>query len=432
MDPRTVHQLIHDELLLDGNARQNMATFVTTTMNDYANRLFAENVGKNSIDKDEYPQTAEIERRCVNMVANLWNAGPNAIGCSAVGSSEAIMLAGMAMKWKWRERMRAAGKPADKPNLVMSSTVQVVWEKFCRYWEVEPRYVSVQRDRLELSGAEATKRVDENTIGVVGILGVTHHGAYEPIQEICEALDEHERLTGVAVPVHVDAASGGFVAPFVQPDLEWDFRLPRVVSINASGHKYGLVYPGIGWVVWRGRDDLPDELIFNVDYLGDERTFTLNFSRPGAQIIGQYYMFLHLGMDGYRRVHETSLHTAAYLSSAVAGMGPYELITRGDSIPVFAFTLKSDRALYTLYDVSRSMREHGWQVPAYVFPKNLEDLTVMRVNVRHGYGRDFADLFLRDLSEVTAYYEAIKTPMPDQPEQQGFWHGGRAVVGEER
>ena len=431
MDPRTVYQLIHDELLLDGNARQNMATFVTTWMNEYANRLFAENVGKNSIDKDEYPQTAEIERRCVNMVANLWNAGPNAIGCPAIGSSEAIMLAGMAMKWKWRERMRAAGRPADRPNLVMSSAVQVVWEKFCRYWEVEPRYVPIQRDRLELSGAEAVNRVDENTIGVVGILGVTHHGAYEPIKEICDALDEHKRLTGIDVPVHVDAASGGFVAPFAQPDLEWDFRLGRVVSINASGHKYGLVYPGIGWVIWRDKDDLPKELIFNVDYLGgDEPTFTLNFSRPGAQIVGQYYMFLHLGVDGYRRVHETALHTAAYLSSAVAKLGPYELITRGDSIPVFVFTLKADRTLYTLHDVSRSMREHGWQVPAYTLPKNLEDLTVMRVNVRHGYGRDFADLFLRDLSEVTTHYEGIDTPMPDRAQQRGFWHSGQAAAGE--
>jgi len=433
MSPRAAYQLIHDELLLDGNARQNMATFVTTWMDDYADRLFAENAGKNSIDKDEYPQTAEIERRCVNMVANLWNAEPDTIGCSAIGSSEAVMLAGMAMKWKWRERMRAAGKPADKPNLVMSSTVQVVWEKFCRYWEVEARYVPVERNRLELSGAEAVKHVDENTIGVVGILGVTYHGTYEPIKEICDALDEHQRLTGIDVPVHVDAASGGFVAPFVDPDLEWDFRLPRVISINASGHKYGLVYPGVGWVIWRSKDHLPEELIFNVNYLGgNEPTFTLNFSRPGAQIIGQYFMFLRLGMDGYTKVHRSSLNTAQYLSSAIAKMGPYELISKGDSIPVFAFTLKADRTLYTLYDIARSMREHGWQTPAYTFPSNVEDLVVMRVNVRQGYGRDLADLLLRDLREVTDYYEGIKTPMPDRAEMQGFSHGGGAAVGEGR
>ena len=433
MDPRAAYQLIHDELLLDGNARQNMATFVTTWMDEYADRLFSESAGKNSIDKDEYPQTAEIERRCVNMVANLWNAQPDTIGCSAIGSSEAVMLAGMAMKWKWRERRRAAGKTADKPNLVMSSTVQVVWEKFCRYWEVEPRYVPVERDRLELSGAEAVKHVDENTIGVVGILGVTYHGAYEPIKEICEALDAHQEKTGLDIPVHVDAASGGFVAPFAQPDLEWDFRLPRVISINASGHKYGLVYPGVGWVIWRSRDHLPEELIFNVNYLGgNEPTFTLNFSRPGAQIIGQYFMFLRLGMDGYRKVHRASLNTAQYLSSAIADLGPYELISRGDAIPVFAFTLKADRTLYTLYDISRSLREHGWQAPAYTFPKDIEDFVVMRVNVRQGYGRDLADLFLRDMREVTEYYEGIKTPMPDRAEVKGFAHGGGAAVGEGR
>ena len=433
MDPRAAYQLIHDELLLDGNARQNMATFVTTWMDEYADRLFAENAGKNSIDKDEYPQTAEIERRCVNMVANLWNAEPETIGCSAVGSSEAVMLAGMAMKWKWRERRRAAGNSTDRPNLVMSSTVQVVWEKFCRYWDVEPRYVPVERDRLELSGATAVEHVDENTIGVVGILGVTYHGAYEPIKEICAALDEHQKRTGIDVPVHVDAASGGFVAPFAQPDLEWDFRLPRVISINASGHKYGLVYPGVGWVIWRSRDHLPEELIFNVNYLGgNEPTFTLNFSRPGAQIIGQYYMFLRLGMDGYRKIQRASLDTAQYLSSAIAGFGPYELISKGDTIPVFAFTLKPGCDLYTLYDVSRSMREHGWQAPAYTFPKDVEDFVVMRVNVRQGYGRDLADLFLRDLKEVTEYYEGITTPMPDRAQVQGFSHGGAAAVGEGR
>ncbi len=433
MDPRAAYQLIHDELLLDGNSRQNMATFVTTWMNDYAARLFSENAGKNSIDKDEYPQTAEIERRCVNMVANLWHAAPDTIGCSAIGSSEAVMLAGMAMKWKWRERMAAAGKATDKPNLVMSSTVQVVWEKFCRYWEVEPRYVPVTRDRLELTGAEAVKYVDENTIGVVGILGVTYHGAYEPIKDICDALDDLQSRTGLDVPVHVDAASGGFVAPFVQPELQWDFRLPRVISINASGHKYGLVYPGVGWVIWRDKDRLPEELIFNVNYLGgNEPTFTLNFSRPGAQIIAQYYMFLRLGMDGYRKVHRAGLQVAQYLSSAVAQMGPYELISKGDTIPVFAFTLKPDRELYTLYDVSRSMREHGWQAPAYTFPKDIEEFVVMRVNVRQGYGRDLADLFLRDLREATEYYEALKTPMPDRAEVQGFSHGGGAAVGEGR
>ena len=434
MDPRTAYQLIHDEMMLNGNARQNMATFVTTWMDEYADKLFSESAPINSIDKDEYPQTAEIEQRCVSMVANLWNAEPDTIGASAIGSSEAVMLAGLAMKWNWRAKRKAAGLPSDKPNMVMSSTVQVVWEKFCRYWDVEPRYVPVTRDRLELTGAEAVKYVDENTIGVVGILGVTYHGAYEPIRDICNALDAHQKETGLDIPVHVDAASGGFVAPFAQPDLEWDFRLQRVVSINASGHKYGLVYPGIGWIVWRGREYLPEELVFEVNYLGgNEPTFTLNFSRPGAQIIGQYFMFLRLGMSGYRRTHAATIETAMHLSSTIEEMGPYELISRGNTIPVFAFTLKEEDPNFTLYDVSKLLRMHGWQVPAYTFPNDANDLIVMRICVRNGFSRDLADLLIRDIRTVTDKMTSLVSPLPDRAEAQAnFAHGGRALVGELR
>jgi glutamate decarboxylase len=432
MEPRTAYQLIHDELMLNGNARQNMATFVTTWMDEYADRLFAESAAVNSIDKDEYPMSAEIERRCVNMVANLWHAAPDTIGASAIGSSEAVMLAGLAMKLNWRKKRKAAGEASDCPNLVMSSTVQVVWEKFCRYWDVEPRYVPVERDRLELTGAEAVKYVDENTIGVVGILGVTYHGAYEPIRDICEALDKHQAETGLDIPVHVDAASGGFVAPFAQPELEWDFRLPRVISINASGHKYGLVYPGIGWVVWRDKSYLPEELVFEVNYLGgNEPTFTLNFSRPGAQIVGQYYMFLRLGFEGYRKTHEATLQTAQHISAAVEDMGPYKLISRGDTIPVFAFMLKQEQPNFTLYDVSKILTMHGWQVPAYTFPSNVEDLVVMRVCVRNGFGRDLADLLIRDIKKVTDFCSALQSPLPDRA-GDSFSHGGRAMVGEGR
>jgi glutamate decarboxylase len=432
MDPRTAYQVIHDELMLDGNARQNLATFVTTWMDEYADKLFTECAGKNSIDKDEYPQTAEIERRCVNMVANLWNAEEGTIGASAIGSSEAVMLAGMAMKWQWRKRMEAAGKTTGTPNLVMSSTVQVVWEKFCRYWEVEPRYVPIEEGRLVLTGAEAVKHVDENTIGVVGILGVTYDGAYEPIKDICDALDAHAKATGIDVPVHVDAASGGFVAPFIQPELEWDFRLPRVISISASGHKYGLVYPGVGWVVWRSRDHLPEELVFDVNYLGgDQPTFTLNFSRPGAQIVGQYYEFLRLGMDGYRKTHQAASDVAQYMADEVGKFGPYEILTGGGTIPVFAFRLKADRTFYSLYHVSQRTRRFGWQVPAYTYPSNLTDQVIMRVNVRTGFGRDLADAFLAHFRAVTEDFESLEAALPVIG-PQGFSHGGHAAVGEGR
>ena len=168
------------------------------------------------------------------------------------------MLGGLAMKWRWRQRQEAAGRPTDRPNMVLGSNVQVVWEKFCKYWDVEPRYVPVAHDRYVVDPDDVMARVDENTIGVIPILGTTFTGEFEPIKEIHDRVVAYNEEHGLDVPIHVDAASGGFVAPFLHPDLEWDFRLPQVKSINVSGHKYGLTYPGIGFVVWRSQDDLPE------------------------------------------------------------------------------------------------------------------------------------------------------------------------------
>ena len=272
LPPDVAYQMIHDELMLDGNARLNVATFVTTWMEPQAEKLMAECFDKNMIDKDEYPETAEIEMRCVNILANLWNApdAAEATGCSTTGSSEAAMLGGLALKRRWQHARRAAGKPVDRPNLVMGINVQVCWEKFANYWDVEMRLVPMEGDRFHLSADEAVKLCDENTIGVVGDpFGSTFDGSYEPVAEICTALDAFQKESGLDIPVHVDGASGGFIAPFADPELEWDFRLPRVASINASGHKYGLVYPGVGWIVWRDAASLPEDLIFWVNYLGD-------------------------------------------------------------------------------------------------------------------------------------------------------------------
>src|SRR3954454_11285092 len=319
------YDLLTNELLLDGAAKLNLATFVTTWMPPRASQLMADTADKNMIDKDEYPQTAELEKRCVDMIGNLWHApgDGDVTGTSTTGSSEAAMLGGMALKWRWRERRKAAGKPADRPNLVMGINVQVCWDKFCRYWEVEPRLVPVEGDRLHLTAEQAVKYCDENTIGVVAILGSTFDGSYEPVEEICAALDDLAANGGPDVPVHVDGASGGFVAPFVQPELVWDFQLPRVHSINASGHKYGLVYPGVGWAIWRDAEKLPSDLVFDVNYLGGSMpTFALNFSRPGSEVIAQYYMFLSLGMEGYRSVQQASSTVARQISAAIAEMGP--------------------------------------------------------------------------------------------------------------
>ncbi len=426
MDPRVAYNLVHDELMLDGNSRQNLATFVTTYMDNEAKLLFAETSDKNMIDKDEYPQTAEIEGRCVRMIARLWNApgGENATGTSTTGSSEAVMLGGLALKWKWRQRREAAGLPADKPNLVMGINVQVVWEKFCRYWDVEPRYAPVEEGRLQLNAEEALKLCDENTIGVVAIMGSTFDGSYEPVKEIATALDALAASGGPDIPVHVDAASGGFVAPFLDPELEWDFRLARVRSINASGHKYGLVFPGVGWVVWRTPEDLPEELVFHVNYLGgDMPTFALNFSRPGAQVIAQYYNFIRLGWEGYRETQQAGRDTAMYLADAIREMGPYQLLSDGSQLPVFFFRLKPDVTHYSVYDVSAKMRERGWQVPAYSLPDNLSDVSGLRVVVRNGFARDTADLFLDDLTRATSFLESLSTTLPHDPSHtESFRH----------
>jgi glutamate decarboxylase len=426
MTPQTAYQLIHDELMLDGNARLNLATFVTTWMEPEAERLMAETFDKNMIDKDEYPQTAEIETRCVNMIARLFNTPEDceAVGVSAIGSSEAVMLAGMALKWRWRARREAAGKPAGKPNLILGANVQVVWEKFCRYWEVEPRYIPMQEGRYVITPDEVVERIDENTIGVVAILGTTFTGEFEPIEAIHDAVVAHNAAHDLAVPLHIDAASGGFVAPFIHPELRWDFRLPNVVSINASGHKYGLVYPGVGWAVWRDKEHLPEELVFHVNYLGgDMPTFTLNFSRPGNQIVGQYYNFLRLGHEGYTRIMSTLRDTATELSSKIAALGPFELLSDGSAIPVFAFRLK-DASRYSVYDVSERLRVRGWQVPAYTMPPEAEDVAVLRVVVREGFSRDMADMLMNDLDKVVEELEADPPSRPKQAEADGHFNHG--------
>jgi len=415
------YDLIANELLLDGSARLNLATFVTTWMPPRAAALMGLTADKNMIDKDEYPQTAEIERRCVNIIGRMWHVPGtgDATGTSTTGSSEAAMLGGMALKWRWRDRMKAAGKPTDRPNLVTGINVQVCWEKFCRYWDVEPRLAPMEGDRFHLDAEQAVALCDENTIGVVSVLGSTFDGSYEPVSEICAALDKLAAGGGPDVPVHVDAASGGFIAPFVQPELEWDFRLPRVQSINASGHKYGLVYPGVGWAVWRDKEALPRDLVFEVNYLGGSMpTFALNFSRPGSEVIAQYFMFVALGADGYRNIQRGSSRIAQHIAQEIAAMGPYELITDGSDLPVFAFALKPEVTNYTVFDVSARLREQGWLVPAYTFPANREDLSVLRVVVRAGMSRDMADLFIDGLRKQTEGLERLTSPLPDRPVEE--------------
>ncbi|GAA1897751.1 glutamate decarboxylase [Streptantibioticus ferralitis] len=427
MPARAAYQLVHDELLLDGNSRQNLATFCTTWAEPEVQTIMAEALDKNLIDKDEYPQTAEIESRCVHILADLWHApdGSSAVGCSTTGSSEAAMLAGLAMQRRWRARRRAAGQSTERPNLVCGP-VQVCWEKFGRYFDVELRQIPLLPDSLTMRPEQLADYCDENTIGVVATLGVTFNGEYEPVAEIAGALDELQQRTGFDIPVHVDAASGGFVAPFLQPDLEWDFRLERVKSINASGHKFGLSPLGVGWAIWREAAYLPEELVFHVDYLGgDMPTFALNFSRPGGEVIAQYYNLVRLGRDGFTAVQEACAKVAARLADAIAELGPFSVLHDGRSgLPAVCWTLtrqpRPDSDDWTLYDLSERLRLRGWQVPTYPLPADRSDVAVQRVVVRHGVSRDLAELLLDDLK--AALTDIRRRHLSGAEQQPGFHH----------
>ncbi len=423
-DPRIVRALIDGELALDGNSSQNLATFCSTWSEDEVHRLMDECMDKNMIDKDEYPQTAEIESRCVHMLADLWNSpdGRNTVGCSTTGSSEAAMLGGLALKWRWRERRRAEGKSTDRPNLVCGP-VQVCWEKFARYFDVELRQVPLEEGATGMRPHQLREYVDENTIGVVAILGVTYTCDYEPVAEIAAELDAIQAEHGWDVPVHVDAASGGFIAPFVQPDLVWDFRITRVASINSSGHKYGLAPLGVGWAIWRSADLLPEDLVFRVSYLGgDMPTFALNFSRPGGEIVAQYYLLLRLGREGYRRIQQACADTAKHLADQIRAMGPFTILYDGSGgLPAVSYTLTDpENAGFSLYDLSDHLRMRGWQVPSYPLPPHRENTVIQRVLVRHGISRDEIELLARDIEKAVATLRS--GGVPSESERTAFHH----------
>ncbi|MEF9994961.1 MAG: glutamate decarboxylase [Burkholderiaceae bacterium] len=423
------YQIISDELFLDGNARQNLATFCQTWEDENVHKLMDQSINKNWIDKEEYPQSTAIDLRCVNMLADLWNApraaNGQATGTNTIGSSEACMLGGMAMKWRWRAKRQAQGKPADKPNFVCGP-VQVCWHKFARYWDIEIREIPMEPGQLVMDPARMIAACDENTIGVVPTFGVTYTGVYEFPQPLHDALDQLQKDTGLDIDMHIDAASGGFLAPFCAPEIVWDFRLPRVKSISASGHKYGLAPLGCGWVIWRDAAALPEDLVFKVDYLGGSvGTFAINFSRPAGQVIAQYYEFLRLGRDGYAKVQGAAYQVAAYLTQAIAPLGPYEFICTGDpktGIPAVCFRIKPGaKPGYTLYDVSERLRLRGWQVPAFALNGGAADITVMRVMCRRGFEMDFAALLMQDFKAALAYLKAHPT-VAGTASASGFHH----------
>lgn len=435
-DPRASYQLVHDELLLDGVSRMNLATFCSTWLEPEALALMAESIDKNIVDKDEYPQAAELENRCVHMLADLFHAPDPAdsMGTSTIGSSEAAMMSGLAAKWRWRARRRAAGLDHSTPNIV-SGSVQVCWEKFARYFDVELRQVPMN-NRYLMTPEEALAVVDENTIAVVATFGQTFTGKFEDVAGISAALDGLQERTGLDIPLHVDAASGGFVAPFCAPEVVWDFRLPRVKSMNVSGHKTGLAPLGIGWAIWREAADLPEELIFKVNYLGGEMpTFNLNFSRPGGQVICSYYNFLRLGREGYSKVQGTAYEVAAYLTSEIAALGRFEMVFGGEpalGIPAVTWKQDSGEHAHSLFDLADELRMRGWLVPAYALPPDQQAVAVQRVIVRRGFSLDMAQLLLEDLGRALEKLDARPPARPMMAsEGSNFNHDATAVVSDE-
>jgi glutamate decarboxylase len=398
MDPVDAKYLIEEELFLDGDPERNLATFVTTWMGPDATDLISQNLHRNFIDHAEYPQTAEIEQRCIRMLADLFHAPGETMGARTQGSSEAIMLGALAMKWKWRGRREAAKEDTSKPNLIFGGDVHVVWEKFCRYFDVEPRIVPLQDDKIVIGPEDVEPHIDENTIGVAAVLGTTFTGHSDDIVGINKLLLEVKEKQGLDIPLHVDGASGAFVWPFLYPDSEWDFRLEQVQSINASGHKFGLVYPGIGWLIFRSPESLPEDLIFYEDYLGKrDATFTLNFSTGSAMVLAQYFNFIRFGRSGYEHLMKLMQENAGLLAKGIADLGPFELIGEGEQLPLVAWRLTGDQP-YDEFDVASSLAaERGWMVPAYHLPPNAQDVKLMRALVKLTLGYSLAEKLIEDL-----------------------------------
>jgi glutamate decarboxylase len=402
MSPVDAMRLVAEDLALEGDPARNLATFVTTWMEPEAQRIIAANLHRNFIDHAEYPRTAEIEQRCIRMLANLYHAPGETTGARTQGSSEAIMLGALSLKWNWRKRREAAGEPTTSPNLVFGGDVHVVWEKFCRYFDVEPRIVPLAAGKYTIGPEDVRPHIDENTIGVAAVLGTTFTGHKDDIVGINALLLQLKDEQGLDVPMHVDGASGGFVWPFLYPDSPWDFRLEQVRSINVSGHKFGLVYPGIGWLIFRETSDLAPDLVFEENYLGKtDATFTLNFSTGSAMVLAQYYNLVRYGRAGYTYIMRNMQANAKTLAEKLQSMGRFELIGRDEEqLPLVAFRLAADER-YDEFDIAWQLSaERGWMVPAYTLPPDAQDITIMRALAKETLSREHVDTLARDIEEA--------------------------------
>jgi glutamate decarboxylase len=424
MPARVAQQLIRDARMLDANPRLNLASFVTTWMEPECDELIHEARNVNYIDEAEYPSSTEIQNNCVAMLADLFHADDpqHPTGTATIGSSEAILLGGLALKRRWQDRRKAEGKPTDKPNIVMGSEIHVCWEKLTNYFEIEARYVNLTDDCFVATPEKLAAQVDENTIGVAAVLGTTYTGAFEDVETLDKLIGEINEKNGWNVGIHVDGASGAFVAPFLYPDLKWDFRLANVVSINASGHKFGLVYPGLGWCIFKNKDCLPDSLVFHDNYLGiDQISFTLNFSKSAAPIVAQYYQFLRLGRPGYLKLMQNMHAVTGYLSKRINDLNHFRVVSDDVSLPLVAFSLTpgedgKERG-YTAFDIADRLRERGWVVPAYTLAPGAEHIRVLRVLCREDFSVQSADMFVNDLKMALDWLDAHFIYTPEQIKQ---------------
>ncbi len=403
MSPRAAYQLVHDELSLDGNPFLNLASFVNTWMEPEADKLVMENINKNIIDIFEYPQTDKvIHKNIVNMLGRLFNGhSTEFMGTATAGSSEAIMLGLLAHKWSWKNSGRGTGKP----NIIFGADAHVCWDKFAKYFDVNAIKIPIDKKTRTITAEAVSKHIDENTICVGCVLGTTFTGEIDPIKDINNLLLEYKKEKDWDIPIHIDAASGGFILPFTEPDFEWDFRLDRVRSINVSGHKYGLTYPGLGWLIFRDEKDLPKDLIFTVDYLGEqEETYTLNFSGSSAMVVAQYYNILRFGRAGYTGIMKNILKVSRDLAEELDRLGRFEMLNIGERLPIIAFRQKKETE-YSLLQLSHKLREKGWIVPAYSLPKNAEDIEIMRIVVRENFTLDMAAILVDDIEKACQFLE---------------------------
>ena len=436
--PQVAYQMVKDETFPQTQPRLNLATFVTTYMDEYATRLMNEAINVNYIDETEYPRVALMAQKCVNIIANLWNT-PEAskwkTGAVGIGSSEACMLGGVSAWLRWRDRRKAQNKAYDKPNFVISSAFQVVWEKFSQLWQIEMRTVPLTKEHPTLDPAEAMKLCDENTICIVPITGVTWTGMNDDVETLDKMVTDYNKRTGNELCIHVDAASGGFIMPFLYPEVKWDFRLNNVLSISTSGHKFGLVYPGLGWTIWRDKKYLPSDMSFSVNYLGADITQVgLNFSRPGAQILGQYYQFIRLGFQGYKTIQQNCMDITKYLHEEIGKMPQFQNYSKEVVNPLFIWMLKPEYdkvSNWTLYDLQYKLQQNGWMVPAYTLPMNMENTVVMRIVCRQGFSRDMADMLLNDIRMAVQEIDKLEYPIQlrivvnkNVQLKQKFNHGG--------